>query len=93
MGNDLFETLLYLCSGGQAWDAKLPAGAQIVAGSGKLTVIVLPYILQGNLLIIMMIMCCISAYCQWSVRLCQCFANPGPAKIRLLLIVAAIVQG
>lgn len=28
MGNDLYETLLYLCSGGQAWDAKLPASAQ-----------------------------------------------------------------
>ncbi|BDA43062.1 probable mitochondrial ribonuclease P catalytic subunit at C-terminar half [Coccomyxa sp. Obi] len=34
MGNDLFETLLYLCSGGQAWDAKLPAAGQIDAGSG-----------------------------------------------------------
>ncbi len=35
MGNDLFETLLYLCSGGQAWDAKLPAPAQTDAKSAS----------------------------------------------------------
>jgi hypothetical protein len=37
MGNDLFETLLYLCSGGQAWDAKLPAAAETSASSGKIS--------------------------------------------------------
>ncbi len=52
MGNDLFETLLYLCSGGQAWDAKLHTAGQVDARSGTLTDHVLACIFQGFLSLI-----------------------------------------